>query len=159
MWERMLNRVTEVTRSTRMVHRAGCDQFHRGTWSVFPTFLAIMMWLMLRRDRHTSVAIRRQAGLYGLRHRLRTRHLYQLRPGGRPASAGHGAGLGDDDPADIPAPVQGFTFYRLAHFDLSDAAYEALYRHLTGQCATPKPELGVWKVLPPRPRGVTPPYP
>ena len=47
-------------------------------------------------DRRTPTPLRRQAGLYGLRHRLRTRHFYQLRPGGRPASAGHGAGLGDD---------------------------------------------------------------
>jgi len=64
--------------------------------------------------------------------------------------------LGGADAANIPTPVQGFTFYRLGAFDLSDAAYEALYRRLTGQHTTPAPELGTRKVLPPRPRGGTP---
>ena len=64
--------------------------------------------------------------------------------------------LDGGDPTNIPTPVQGFTFYRLAHFDLSDAAYEALYRHLTGQHATPKPTLGTRKVLPPKARSVRP---
>ncbi len=57
------------------------------------------------------------------------------------------------DAANIPTPVQGSTFYRLGTFGLSDAAYEALYRHLTGQHATPAPALGTRKVLPPEPRG------
>ena len=60
------------------------------------------------------------------------------------------------DAVSIPTPVQGFTFYRLGTFALSDAAYEALYRHLTGQQATPAPALGARKVLPPRLRGGTP---
>ncbi len=67
--------------------------------------------------------------------------------------------LDGGDPAHIPTPVQGFTFYRLANFDLSDAAYNALYRHLTGQHAIPKPALGTWKTLPPVARGTTPPNP
>ena len=60
------------------------------------------------------------------------------------------------DTATIPGPVQGHTRYRLKQFDFSDGQYEALYRHLTGQHATPKPELGSRKVLPPAPRGVPP---
>jgi len=63
------------------------------------------------------------------------------------------------DAVNIPTPVQGFTRYRLAQFDLSDGQYEALYRHLTGQHATPKRELGTRKTLPPAPRGGTPPNP
>jgi SEFIR domain len=55
-------------------------------------------------------------------------------------------------PAHIPDPVQGHSHYRLAAFDLSDPDYEALYRHLTDQPATPKPDLGSIKKLPPRPR-------
>ena len=68
--------------------------------------------------------------------------------------------LDGGDQANIPTPVQGFTFYRLGTFDLSDPQYEALYRHLTGQHATPKPVLGPRKILPPKARGgTTPPNP
>ncbi|MEN6429158.1 MAG: SEFIR domain-containing protein [Phycisphaerales bacterium] len=43
---------------------------------------------------------------------------------------------------DIPAPLWDTTRYRLEHFDLSDAQYEAFYRELTCRPATAKPKLG-----------------
>ena len=58
--------------------------------------------------------------------------------------------------AHIPNPVQGHTFYRLSHFDLSNAGYEGLYRHLTGQPPAPPSEIGAIQTLPPRPRWVPP---
>ena len=58
------------------------------------------------------------------------------------------------EPAQIPNPVQGHTYYRISHFDLSDAGYEGLYRHLTGQAPTPPREIGAIQPLPPRPRSV-----
>jgi SEFIR domain-containing protein len=60
--------------------------------------------------------------------------------------------LPDSEPAHIPNSVQGHAYYRLATFDLTDPGYEALYRYLTGQPATLKPELGTITILPPRPR-------
>ena len=56
------------------------------------------------------------------------------------------------EPAHIPGPVQGHSYYRLATFDLTDPGYEALYRHLTGQPATPRSDLGSIQILPPIPR-------
>jgi len=56
------------------------------------------------------------------------------------------------EPAQIPNPVQGHTYYLISHFDLSDAGYEGLYRHLTGQAPTPPPEIGAIRTLPPRSR-------
>ena len=55
------------------------------------------------------------------------------------------------EPTHIPAPVRGHNHYRLAIFDFTDPAYEALYRHLTGQPATARPGLGRIKILPPMP--------
>ncbi len=49
---------------------------------------------------------------------------------------------------DIPAPVRGRTHYRTEPED----EYEKLYRRLTNQPLTPKPALGVKRVLPPQPR-------
>ena len=37
-------------------------------------------------------------------------------------------------------------------FDLTDPGFEALYRHLTDQPATPRPDLGALTILPPKPR-------
>jgi hypothetical protein len=54
--------------------------------------------------------------------------------------------------AHIPNPAQGHQFYRVAAFELADPGFEALYRHLTGQPATPRLDLGSLTVLPPRPR-------
>ncbi|HLK55598.1 MAG TPA: toll/interleukin-1 receptor domain-containing protein [Chthonomonadaceae bacterium] len=54
--------------------------------------------------------------------------------------------------ADIPLSVQHHRFYVIAKFDFTDPGYEALYRHLTGQHATPAPDIGQQVVLPPRPR-------
>jgi tetratricopeptide (TPR) repeat protein len=48
----------------------------------------------------------------------------------------------------IPEPLRGFTHYAISNFDISDKAYEALYRHLTGQPATPPKPLGSRKELP-----------
>jgi hypothetical protein len=56
------------------------------------------------------------------------------------------------EPAHIPNPVQGHTYYRISHLDLSDAGFERLYRHLIGQASTPPPEIGAIPTLPPRPR-------
>ena len=55
-------------------------------------------------------------------------------------------------PAHIPNPVQGHAYYRIATFDLIDPGFEALYRHLTNQPATPRPNPGPITPLPPRPR-------
>ena len=57
------------------------------------------------------------------------------------------------EPAHIPNPVQGHTYYRISVFDVSrDAGFEGLYRHLTGQAPTPPTEIGAIQTLPPRPR-------
>ncbi len=65
------------------------------------------------------------------------------------------------EPTHIPDPVRGHNHYRLAIFDLTDPVYEALYRHLTGQPATPRPGLGPIQILPPRlrPHAVPGPLP
>ena len=60
--------------------------------------------------------------------------------------------LPGSEPAHIPNPVLGHTYYRIATFDLNDPGFEALYRHLTDQPATPRPDLGALTILPPRPR-------
>ena len=69
--------------------------------------------------------------------------------------------LPDSEPAHIPGPVQGHSYYRLATFDLTDRGYEALYRHLTDQPVTPRPDLGPIQILPPipRPQAVSGPLP
>ncbi len=54
--------------------------------------------------------------------------------------------------AHIPGPVRGHFFYRIAALTLADPGYEALYRHLTGQAAMPRPDLGPIQILSPRPR-------
>jgi SEFIR domain-containing protein/NB-ARC domain-containing protein len=56
------------------------------------------------------------------------------------------------EPTHIPDPVRGHNHYRLATFDLTDPGFEALYRHLTDQPATPRPGLGPIQILPPKPR-------
>jgi hypothetical protein len=48
----------------------------------------------------------------------------------------------------IPTPFQGTTYY-LAH---TEEGYEALYRHITNQQKTPKPQLGKRRTLAPRER-------
>ena len=60
--------------------------------------------------------------------------------------------LPGSEPSHIPSPVQGHTYYQLSAFNLNDPNYEALYRHLTGQPATPQPDLGQIQILPPTPR-------
>src|SRR5271166_6445264 len=60
--------------------------------------------------------------------------------------------LPGSEPAHIPNPVQGHAYYRIATFDLTDPGFEALYRHLTDQPATPRPHRGPITILPPRPR-------
>ena len=60
--------------------------------------------------------------------------------------------LPGSEPEHIPNPVQGHAHYRITTFDLTDPGYEAVYRHLTDQPATPKPDLGPTKRLPPKPR-------
>ena len=60
--------------------------------------------------------------------------------------------LPGSEPAHIPNPVQGHAYYRIATFDLTDPGFEALYRHLTDQPATPRPDLGALTILPPKPR-------
>jgi TIR domain/NACHT domain len=52
---------------------------------------------------------------------------------------------------DIPVPLQADTRYQPNTFELHDAAYEALYRELTGQPAVIKPPLGEKVTLPPHP--------
>ena len=56
--------------------------------------------------------------------------------------------LPGSEPAHIPNPILGHSYYRFATFDLTDPGYEALYRHLTGQPATPRPDLGPIQLLP-----------
>ena len=56
------------------------------------------------------------------------------------------------EPTHIPDPVRGHNHYRLATFDLTDPGYEALYRHLTDQPATLRPDTGPIQILPPIPR-------
>jgi len=63
------------------------------------------------------------------------------------------------EPAHIPNPVQGHSYYRITTFDLTDPGFEALYRHLTGQAPTPPPDLGKITTLPPRPRRGSSPDP
>ena len=65
------------------------------------------------------------------------------------------------EPTHIPDPVRGHNYYRLATFDLTDPGFEALYRHLTDQPATPRPGLGPIQILPqkPRPQAVPGPLP
>jgi SEFIR domain len=60
--------------------------------------------------------------------------------------------LPGSEPAHIPNPAQGHAYYRIATFDLTDPGFEALYRRLTDQPATPRPGLGPIQVLPPKPR-------
>ena len=60
--------------------------------------------------------------------------------------------LPGSEPAHIPNPVQGHAYYQIATFDLTDPGFEALYRHLTNQPATPRPDLGALTILPPKPR-------
>jgi len=55
-------------------------------------------------------------------------------------------------PDHIPTPILGHTRYQIAAFDFTDPGFEALYRHLTDQPATPRPELGPIQNLPPKPR-------
>jgi SEFIR domain len=62
-------------------------------------------------------------------------------------------------PEHIPGPVRGHNHYAIAAFDLSDPQYEALYRHLTDQPDTPRPDLGSIKKLPPKPRPQPSPSP
>ncbi len=52
----------------------------------------------------------------------------------------------------IPKPIQGHTRYTLKAFELSDPQFEALCRHITGQPATPKPDVGSIVALPAKPR-------
>ena len=47
--------------------------------------------------------------------------------------------LPSSEPTNIPDPVRGHAYYRIATFDLTDPGFEALYRHLTDQPATPGP--------------------
>jgi nucleoside phosphorylase len=55
-------------------------------------------------------------------------------------------------PDHIPIPVRGHTHYQIAAFDFTDPGFEALYRHLTDQPATPRPDLGPIQNLVPKPR-------
>ena len=67
--------------------------------------------------------------------------------------------LPGSEPEHIPGPVRGHSHYRLATFELTDPGFEALYRHLTDQPATPRPDLGSIKKLPPKPRPQPSPSP
>ena len=69
--------------------------------------------------------------------------------------------LPGSEPTHIPDPVRGHSYYRLVTFDRTDPGYEALYRHLTGQPATPRSDLGSIQTLPPipRPQAVSGPLP
>ena len=60
--------------------------------------------------------------------------------------------LPGSEPGHIPTPVLGHSHYQITSFDFSDPGYEGLYRHLTGQPATPRPDLGTIQILPPKPR-------
>jgi hypothetical protein len=67
--------------------------------------------------------------------------------------------LPGSEPSNIPNPVQGHAYHQIATFDLIDPGFEALYRHLTDQPATPRPGLGPIQTLPrkPRPRAIPAP--
>src|SRR5271157_5119477 len=67
--------------------------------------------------------------------------------------------LPGSEPAHIPNPVLGHAYYRIATFDLTDPGFEALYRHLTDQPATPRPDVRALTNLPPRPRSRPSPGP
>jgi len=54
----------------------------------------------------------------------------------------------DGSPEHIPTPIKGWSRYVVD----SDDGYEALYRRLTGQPLTPRPELGEIRALPARER-------
>src|SRR5512135_2583572 len=59
------------------------------------------------------------------------------------------------DPADlrfVPRELFDHNRYVLGAFHIQDPGYEALYRHLTGQPATPAPQPGEVIILPPKPR-------
>jgi len=61
------------------------------------------------------------------------------------------------DPADlrfVPRELFDHNRYVLRAFHIQDPGYEALYRHLTGQPATPAPQPGEVIILPPKPRGI-----
>ncbi|MBV8606929.1 MAG: toll/interleukin-1 receptor domain-containing protein, partial [Singulisphaera sp.] len=60
--------------------------------------------------------------------------------------------LPGSEPAHIPNPAQGHSYYRITTFDLTDPGFEGLLRHLTGQPLTPPPVLGMIPTLPSRPR-------
>ena len=60
--------------------------------------------------------------------------------------------LPGSEPAHIPTPVQGHAYYRITTFDLTDPLFDALYRHLTGQPATPPTPPGPIQIRPPKPR-------
>ncbi|MBV8610884.1 MAG: TIR domain-containing protein, partial [Singulisphaera sp.] len=63
------------------------------------------------------------------------------------------------EPIHIPDPVCGYNHYRLATFNLTDPGFQDLYRHLTNQPATHKPDLGALVILPPISRPRPPPGP
>ncbi|MBI3947376.1 MAG: toll/interleukin-1 receptor domain-containing protein [Armatimonadetes bacterium] len=52
----------------------------------------------------------------------------------------------------IPAPTKGGTYHAIRRFDFDDPGYEGLYRRLTNQPKTRKPEPGRLRALPQRPR-------
>ena len=56
--------------------------------------------------------------------------------------------LPGSEPMHIPNPVQGHTHYQIETFDFTDPGFEALYRHLTNQPATPGSVPGSIKSLP-----------
>ena len=60
--------------------------------------------------------------------------------------------LPGSEPTHIPNPVQGHSYYRIVTFDCTDPGFLALYRHLTDQPATPRPDVRALTSLPPRPR-------
>jgi len=60
--------------------------------------------------------------------------------------------------ADVPAPVLGHQRYQPHQFDFSDRGYDDLYRHLTDQHRTPRPDVKSIVNRPPDPRpGLNPP--
>ena len=66
------------------------------------------------------------------------------------------------DPADlrfVPRELFDHNRYVLGAFNIQDPGYEALYRHLTGQPATPAPKPGEVIILPPKPRPQAVPSP
>ena len=56
--------------------------------------------------------------------------------------------LGSGKPEHIPTPLQGTKYYSLT----TEGVYDQLYRKLTNQPSTPKNELGLRRILPPRQR-------